>query len=683
LRIMPHDPKPPPAKRFKPGSPFSLANKKPGMLLPKKGNASSQIDVQRKHLPIYQAKSQLIDQLRQLPNAVLIGETGSGKTTQIPQYLYEAGIGRQGIIAVTQPRRVAAISLAGRVAEEKRTQLGKLVGYTVRFEDVTSAETKLKFMTDGMLLREAIGDPMLLRYTVVILDEAHERTVHTDVLFGVVKSAQRKRKEHNKIPLKVIVMSATMDVDLFSQYFNKSPVLYLEGRQHPIQIYYTKQPQSDYLHAALVSIFQIHQEAPLSHDILVFMTGQEEIEALARTCRDIAKHLPETCGPMIVIPLYASLPPAQQLRVFYPAPKGCRKVILSTNIAETSITISGIKYVIDTGMVKAKRYNPDSGLEVLAVQRVSKAQAWQRAGRAGREDSGSCYRLYTEDEFENLANMTVPEIQRCNLAGVILQLLALGVSDVLNFDFMSKPSPESMRMAVEQLDLLGAVEQREDQVFLTPLGKKMACFPLEPRFAKTILISPDFSCSEEILTIVSLLSVDSVLYNPPARRDEVLLVRKKFISSEGDLITLLNIYRAFKKVSGNKEWCRENFVNSRNMSLVGEVRAQLRDICIKLGLKLESSLSELANVRRCLAHGMFPNAAELQPGGTYLALDTHQTVAIHPSSVLFQAKPAYVIFNELLHTSRCYMRDLCLVDPDWLQEAAPEYFRRKIHISKS
>ncbi|KAL7838138.1 hypothetical protein AOLI_G00265420 [Acnodon oligacanthus] len=680
---MPHDPAPPPAKKFKPGSPFSRLEKKPGMLLPRKGNAAIPIDAQRKQLPIYQAKSQLISQLRQLQNAVLIGETGSGKTTQIPQYLYEAGIGRQGLIAVTQPRRVAAISLAGRVAQEKNSTLGKLVGYAVRFEDVTSSETKIKFMTDGMLLREAIGDPLLLRYTVVILDEAHERTIHTDVLFGVVKSAQRKRREQNKIPLKVLVMSATMDVDLFSQYFNKSPVLYLEGRQHPIQIYYTKQPQSDYLQAALVSIFQIHQEAPLSHDILVFMTGQEEIEALARTCRDIAKHLPDTCGPMTVIPLYASLPPAQQLRVFQPAPKGCRKVILSTNIAETSITISGIKFVIDTGMVKAKRYNPDSGLEVLAVQRVSKAQAWQRAGRAGREDSGSCYRLYTEEEFDNLVNMTVPEIQRCNLAGVILQLLALGVPDVLNFDFMSKPSPESMRMAVEQLDLLGAVERKDDQVSLTPLGKKMACFPLEPRFAKTILISPEFSCSEEVLTIVSLLSVDSVLYNPPARRDEVLAVRKKFISSEGDHMTLLNIYRAFKKVSGNKEWCRENFVNSRNMCLVAEVRAQLRDICIKLGLKLESSQLELVNVRRCLAHGMFTNAAELQPDGSYVALDTHQPVSIHPSSVLFQAKPAYVVFNELLHTSRCYMRDLCLVDADWLHDAAPEYFRRKLRTVKS
>uniref|UniRef100_A0A1A8NA93 ATP-dependent RNA helicase DHX33 n=1 Tax=Nothobranchius pienaari TaxID=704102 RepID=A0A1A8NA93_9TELE len=684
---MPHNADFPPAKKFKPGSVFFRQEKnKPGMPLPRKGtnnNKNVSIDVQRKQLPIHQAKPQLLNQLRQLQNAILIGETGSGKTTQIPQYLYEAGIGRQGLIAITQPRRVAAISLAGRVAEEKRTQLGKLVGYTVRFEDVTSSETKLKFMTDGMLLREAIGDPMLLRYTVVVLDEAHERTVHTDVLFGVVKAAQRRRRELNKVPLKVIVMSATMDVDLFSEYFNKSPVLYLEGRQHPIQIYYTKQPQSDYLQAALVSVFQIHQEAPPSHDILVFMTGQEEIEALARTCRDIAKHLPDGCSSMVVIPLYASLPPAQQLRVFQPAAKGCRKVILSTNIAETSVTISGIKYVIDTGMVKAKRFNPDSGLEVLAVQRVSKAQAWQRAGRAGREDSGFCYRLYTEQEFDNLVPMTVPEIQRCNLAGVMLQLMALGIPDVMNFDFMSKPSSEAIRSAVEHLELLGAVEKKKEQVLLTALGKKMASFPLEPRYAKTILLSPDYACSEEILSIVSLLSVDSVLYNPPARRDEVLAARKKFTSSEGDHVTLLNIYRAFKKVSGNKEWCRENFVNSRNMSLVKEVQAQLREIFLKLNLKLESCGSDTGRVRRCFAHGMFLNAAELQLDGSYLALNTHQPVAIHPSSVLFQSKPAYVVFNELLHTSRCYMRDLCLVDADWLLDAAPEYFGRKLHIAKS
>ncbi|XP_026564483.1 ATP-dependent RNA helicase DHX33 [Pseudonaja textilis] len=646
-------------------------------------SSSIGIDSQRRSLPIFQARGTLLGQLRTLDCAILIGETGSGKTTQIPQYLYEGEIGRQGIVAVTQPRRVAAISLATRVSDEKKNELGKLVGYTVRFEDLTSDETKIKFLTDGMLLREAIGDPLMHKYSVVILDEAHERTIHTDVLFGVVKAAQKKRKELGKLPLKVIVMSATMDVDLFSQYFNGAPVLYLEGRQHPIQIFYTKQSQSDYLQAALVTVFQIHQEAPYSQDILVFLTGQEEIEAMTKTCRDIAKHLPYGCPQMVVMPLYASLPYSQQLRVFQVAPKGYRKVILSTNIAETSITIAGIKYIVDTGMVKAKKYTPQSGLEVLAVQRISKAQAWQRAGRAGREDSGFCYRLYTEDEFEKFDKMTVPEIQRCNLASVVLHLLALRIPNVLTFDFVSKPSPEALQAAIEQLALLGAAEKKDDQLILTPLGKKMAAFPLEPKFSKTILMSPRFHCTEEILTIVSLLSVDSVLYNPPSRRDEVQAVRKKFISSEGDHITLLNIYRAFKNISGNREWCKENFVNSRNMMLVSDVRAQLRDICIKLSIPLESSRSDTWAVRRCLAYSLFMYTAELQPDGTYATTDTHQPVAIHPSSVLFHCKPACVAYNELLHTSKCYMRDLCVVDADWLYDAAPEYFRRKLRAAKN
>ncbi|MEE6469897.1 hypothetical protein FKM82_008809 [Ascaphus truei] len=603
---MSQDPDFPPAKKFKPGSPSFHINRK-GAMLPGPRKPPVPVELQRRSLPIYRARAQLIGQLRQLDTAVIIGETGSGKTTQIPQYFYEAGIGRQGTIAVTQPRRVAAISLATRVSEEKKTELGKLVN----------------------------------------------------------------------------IMSATMDVDLFSQYFNGAPVLYLEGRQHPIQVFYTKQTQSDYLQAALVTVFQIHQEAPSSHDILVFLTGQEEIEAMTKTCRDIAKHLPDSCPQMMVVPLYASLPHSQQLRVFQGAPKGHRKVILSTNIAETSITIAGIKYVVDTGMVKAKKYNPESSLEVLAVQRVSKAQAWQRTGRAGREDSGICYRLYTEDEFEKLEKMTVPEIQRCNLVSVMLQLLVLRVPNVLTFDFMSKPSPDSIRAAIQQLDLLGAVERKEDQIILTPLGRKMAAFPLEPKFSKTILLSPKFHCTEEILTIVSLLSVDSVLHNPPAKRDEVQAVRKKFISSEGDHITLLNIYRAFKNLGKNKEWCRENFINGRNMMLVSEVRSQLRDICIKLSMPIESSRTDTQNIRKCLAHGLFMNAAELQPDGTYATVDTRQPVAIHPSSVLFHCKPACVLYNELLHTSKCYMRDLCVVDADWLFEKAPEYFRRKLKTAKT
>lgn len=404
---------------------------------------------------------------------------------------------------------------------------------------------------------------------------------------------------------------------------------------------------------------------------------------MSKTCRDIARHLPDGCPSMLVLPLYASLPYSQQLRVFQGAPKGYRKVIISTNIAETSITITGIKYVVDTGMVKAKKYNPDSGLEVLAVQRVSKTQAWQRTGRAGREDSGICYRLYTEDEFEKFEKMTVPEIQRCNLASVILQLLAMKVPNVLTFDFMSKPSPDHIEAAIAQLDLLGALEHKDDQLTLTPIGRKMAAFPLEPRFAKTILLSSKFHCTEEILTIVSLLSVDSVLYNPPARRDEVQSVRKKFISSEGDHITLLNIYRTFKNIGGNKDWCKENFVNSKNMLLVAEVRAQLREICLKMSMPIMSSRGDMESVRRCMAHSLFMNTAELQTDGTYATTDTHQPVAIHPSSVLFHCKPACVVYTSLLYTNKCYMRDLCVVDAEWLYEAAPDYFRRKLRTARN
>uniref|UniRef100_G3QJV5 RNA helicase n=1 Tax=Gorilla gorilla gorilla TaxID=9595 RepID=G3QJV5_GORGO len=325
----------------------------------------------------------------------------------------------------------------------------------------------------------------------------------------------------------------------------------------------------------------------------------------------------------------------------------------------------------------------DSGLEVLAVQRVSKTQAWQRTGRAGREDSGICYRLYTEDEFEKFDKMTMPEIQRCNLASVMLQLLAMKVPNVLTFDFMSKPSPDHIQAAIAQLDLLGALEHKDDQLTLTPMGRKMAAFPLEPKFAKTILMSPKFHCTEEILTIVSLLSVDSVLHNPPSRREEVQGVRKKFISSEGDHMTLLNIYRTFRNLGGNKDWCKENFVNSKNMMLVAEVRAQLRDICLKMSMPIASSRGDVESVRRCLAHSLFMSTAELQPDGTYATTDTHQPVAIHPSSVLFHCKPACVVYTELLYTNKCYMRDLCVVDAQWLYEAAPEHFRRKLRTARN
>uniref|UniRef100_K1R3L3 RNA helicase n=1 Tax=Magallana gigas TaxID=29159 RepID=K1R3L3_MAGGI len=622
----------PPSKKFK----YTLQHKSNG------NHVSDKLQQERRNLPIYPARGKIINQIQRLDTAILIGETGSGKTTQIPQYLLEANVNKNAIIAVTQPRRVAAITISQRVAEEQGTELGQKVGYCVRFEDVTSENTKIKYMTDGMLLREAILDPLMKRYSIVILDEAHERTIHTDVLFGVVKQAQSRRKAKGIRPLKILVMSATMDVDHFSAYFNAAPVLYLEGRQYPVQVFYAPEPQSDYTFSSIVTLFQIHRVEPPNKDVLMFLTGQEEIESAVKTIRDITRSTEENMAPLVVCPLYAALPSHAQLKVFKPTPRGCRKVIVATNIAETSVTIQGIKFVIDSGVVKAKVFNPNSGLDLLKVVRVSKAQALQRTGRAGRESAGSCYRLYTEQEFEQFSDSTVPEIQRCNLSSVVLQLLALGISDIVNFDFMDKPSTESIIAAVHQLHNLGAVV-KETSIKLTPVGRKMAAFPLEPRLGKTLLIAKEHNCLEEILTIVSLLSVDSVLVTPQS-----------------------------------KEWCMENFINQRNMRTATEVRKQLHDICVRMDFPVKSCGNDSTTIRKCLAYGFFMNAAELQKDGSeYTSLSSRKTVSIHPSSVLFRCKPAYVIYNELVKTTKCYMRDLCVVDPDWLSEAAPAYFKKK------
>eukprot|EP00057_Strongylocentrotus_purpuratus_P010117 XP_011664591.1 PREDICTED: putative ATP-dependent RNA helicase DHX33 [Strongylocentrotus purpuratus] len=439
----------------------------------KTSNSSPENDLyqQRCSLPIYPARGKLITEIRKAASVVVLGETGSGKTTQIPQYLLEAGMTKAGMIAVTQPRRVAAISISTRVADEMGCELGTQVGYCVRFDDATSEQTKIKYMTDGMLLREAILDPKLSRYSIVVLDEAHERTVHTDVLFGVVKAAQQHRANGNR-PLKIVVMSGTMDVD---------------------SLMYSSSSQPDYLFSTLVTIFQIHQEQPVSEDMLVFLTGQEEIESVARSVREVALDLPQNVPGLVAIPMYASLPPGQQLRVFQPAPSGKRKIILATNIAETSVTIPGIKHVIDTGKVKAKSYQAGSGLDLLRVQWVSQAQAWQRTGRSGREDSGTCWRMYTEDEFTKLLANTIPEIQRCNLSSVVLQIMALGIKNVLTFDFMDPPPRESLEAALKHLELLGAVS-RERHLHLTPIGKEMSTYPLDPPMSKVIISAKDYGC---------------------------------------------------------------------------------------------------------------------------------------------------------------------------------------------
>ncbi|XP_028410170.1 ATP-dependent RNA helicase DHX33-like isoform X2 [Dendronephthya gigantea] len=572
-------------------------------------STSNGVQQEDERLPISRARKALVREAKHHQSLIIIGETASGKSTQLPQYLYRSGFARLGVIGCTQPRRVAAISIAERVAREMKEELGGKIGYSVRFEDVSSPNTRIKYMTDGMLLREAISDPLLKRYGVIILDEAHERTVHTDVLFGIVKTAQRNRNESGGKPLKVIVMSATLEAEPFSKFFGGAKILYIEGRQHPIKTFYAAEQQTDYLHASLTAAVQLHNEQPLGGHILIFLTGQEEIELLANLLKDCLNE-----------------------------------------------------------------YNPNTGLDILRVQPVSMAQARQRLGRAGRQSPGQCYRLYTEEQFYSLQSSTTPEIQRCNLASVVLQLKALGIKDVGHFEFLDSPLSKAIENAVDQLTLLGALG--EDGGELTGLGRNMARFPLEPRFSKTLLMSRDFNCSEDVLTIIALLSVDTIFYTPPNRRDSCNAVLQKYRSAEGDHIMLLNIYRAFKAVRGNKEWCENNFINSKAMKTVLDIRTQLREICTKLEIPLQSCGKDTSKIRECLTTGFFVNAAELQLDGSYKCFGQKMTASIHPSSSLFKAKPAYVVFTELVHTSKCYMRHVAVVDPQWLVSIAPAHFRK-------
>ncbi|XP_057516708.1 probable pre-mRNA-splicing factor ATP-dependent RNA helicase DEAH2 isoform X2 [Amaranthus tricolor] len=469
----------------------------------------------RKSLPVWQQKEEFLQVLNNNQILILVGETGSGKTTQIPQFVIEAveldstDKRRKMMVACTQPRRVAAMSVSRRVAEEMDVTLGEEVGYSIRFEDCSSAKTVLKYLTDGMLLREAMTDPLLERYKVIILDEAHERTLATDVLFGLLKEVLRNRPD-----LKLVVMSATLEAEKFQDYFNGAPLMKVPGRLHPVEIFYTQDPERDYLEAAIRTVVQIHMCEPPG-DILVFLTGEEEIEDACRKINKEVANLGDQVGPVKVVPLYSTLPPAMQQKIFESAPPPLkeegppgRKIVVSTNIAETSLTIDGIVYVIDPGFAKQKVYNPRVRVESLLVSPISKASAHQRAGRAGRTQPGKCFRLYTEKSFHNdLQPQTYPEILRSNLANTVLTLKKLGIDDLVHFDFMDPPAPETLMRALEVLNYLGALD---DEGNLTRLGEIMSEFPLDPQMGKMLVVSSEFNCSNEILSISAMLSDRSI-----------------------------------------------------------------------------------------------------------------------------------------------------------------------------
>ncbi|GBP11895.1 ATP-dependent RNA helicase DHX33 [Eumeta japonica] len=640
----------------------------------------------RRHSHVPSGRTRLLEEIKKTNTMIVIGETGSGKTTQIPQIIHDAQLAGSGLIGVTQPRRVAAVTIALRVATETNTQVGNLIGYTVRFEDVTSVKTKIKYLTDGMLLREAMIDPLLKKYSVIILDEAHERTVSTDVLFGIVKIAQKERLEKNLLSLKIIVMSATMDVDSFSDYFDKCPVIYLEGRTFPVTIFHSKLKQEDYQYAALCTIFQLHSTLPSDNDFLVFLTGQEEIETLMHNIKQIAKEL--TGSQMKVFPLYAGLPAAKQLQVWRETPPGTRKVVLATNIAEASVTIPGIKCVIDSGVVKERTWCTRTGAERLTVAACARSACWQRAGRAGRDSPGRVYRLYTAADFKQRPEHQTPEIVRCPLAPTILHLIAIGVNPT-TFPLMDAPPEDAIKASLILLKELGSIDN-ENSPNLTQLGKKMSAFPIDPKYAKVLLNASDYDCLEEALSVVAVLSSENIFHSPMHKREEALKVKQKFVSPHSDHITLLNVFKAFCNAPLKKQWCKENYLHHRNLSYAFDIRQQLLAICQRLNLPIKSCGTAVDQVLKCLLCGLFTNCAWLRNGssvggagggGSRYVTAAGLAAGLHPSSALASSRPAppLVLYSELLHTRRPYLLTVSALQPHWLHQIVPDYARRCRH----
>ncbi|KAH7393890.1 P-loop containing nucleoside triphosphate hydrolase protein [Phaeosphaeria sp. MPI-PUGE-AT-0046c] len=653
----------------------------------------------RKSLPIWPQADKIRAALQKNNVLVLTGETGSGKSTQVPQFLVNESWCTK-CIAITQPRRVAAISLARRVAEEMGTFMGSQsptakVGYSVRFDNATGPGTRIKFLTEGMLLQEMLRDPTMSQYSAVVVDEVHERSVNVDLILGFLKNlvtdmeaAKAKRQE----PLKVVIMSATADVESLVKFFACGPsprpavedskderqisTCFVEGRQYPVKTVYLPEPAQDWVEAALKIIFQLHYKEPLPGDILVFLTGQDTIEALEKLVNDYAGGMDKDVPKLLVLPLFAALPQHAQQRIFQPAPFHTRKVILATNIAETSVTVPGVRYVVDSGKSKVKQFRNRLGLESLLVKPISKSAAIQRQGRAGREAAGQCYRLYTESGFKTMDERTTPEILRCDLSQAILTMKARGFNDVLNFPFLDRPPREALEKALLQLLNLQALE--EDGT-ISEGGLKIAKLPLTPTLGRVLVeaAKSERDCLLDVIDVISALSVENVFLNlvTEERKEEAEEARRELYRREGDHLTLLvTVQRYAEEQTDRKAWCEKHFVSHRAMQNVMNIRKQLQQQCTQLKLlskddEPSSSVPSEAKseaILQSILRGFISNTARLMPDGSYKTLMGNQTVAIHPSSVLFGRKVEAIVFNEFVFTGKAWARGVSAVQLDWV-----------------
>ncbi|KAL0222013.1 hypothetical protein RCL1_001867 [Eukaryota sp. TZLM3-RCL] len=652
-------------------------------------------------LPIHAHKSEFLKLFHENQALVLVGETGCGKSTQIPQFLP-----KKLNVFITQPRRVAAITLAKRVSSEMRSPLGREVGYHVRFDDCTTPNTRIKFFTDGMLLREMMIDPLLSKCNVIIIDEAHERSLSSEVLLGLTKQLLQKRPD-----LKAIIMSATLQAEAFAEFLS-CPIMSVMGRMYPVETFYTPTPEPDYIIGTIIAVTQIHLDEE-DGDILCFLPGQDDIEAVIVTLKqknELIKKHNEKLGEgevavkeMLICPLFAALPQEEQLQVFSNTPNNVRKIIVATNIAETSLTIPGIKYVVDCGLRKQRVFHPQSGVEVLRVEPASKAALTQRKGRAGRQSSGKCFRLFTEDVVEELPDTDVPEILRSDLANSLLSLLVMDIN-LFELDMLDRPTPESLNSALSTLIAMGAVKKTVEldasmKLECLPLGKTMSLFPVSVHLSRSLVFAAERGVHVEVATIIALLSSEHLFFESNTKRGNNSIQR--FIDISGDHLMLLKLYREFsefaklktKENNGNKElytqkserrameFCKRCNISWKSLRHALDVRKQLIDYCSNAGFVLAphtySNEQESIEIRKSLVAGSFLKVASFRPEHQcYRTLSKNQDCFIHPSSVLALhsvSKPQYVLFSELVFTSKLYMRNVSEISIEWLGEVVPQF----------
>jgi HrpA-like RNA helicase len=630
-------------------------------------------------LPVYKNHKKILSALKENQAVVVESPTGSGKTTQLPVILYEAGYSQKGIIGVTQPRRIAAVSVSEFIARQMETPLGGLVGYKMRFEDRTGPQTKIKIMTDGMLLQELKLDPWLSKYGVIVVDEAHERSLNIDFTLGLLKRVLESRRD-----FKVIISSATINAQVFCDYFGGCPVVKIDAQRFPVTLIYDaplvgSESGSDTAAEALLLKIEKIVTRFISEkregDILAFLSGEKAI----KDCMNRLS-LCRAGGKLYLLPLYGRLGKEEQERVFDPAPKGKTKVVLSTNIAETSVTIEGITAVIDSGLSKLNWYNPNSFTSSLVEAPISKASAEQRKGRAGRTREGSCYRLYTRQDFEERQQFTTEEIFRTDLSEVILRMSDLGITDFEGFDFISKPGIEGLEAGIETLNLLGALESDRS---LSNIGKMMTEFPLAPRQSRIIVeaILRYPKVIRETLIAAAFLSTQSPYLLPPGEETEARKAHGRFRDQQGDFVSYLKIFKAYGDSVNKAKFCEKNYLDEKAMAEIINVTAQLEEILANLKIPvLEGGVATGSGAASdylcCIGTGMIQfvcvregprvgatKGRSARDGGgkggaskrnvTYRSL-TADKITIHPGSVMFRSDPQYIVAGEIVRTSRMY-----------------------------